>query len=300
LLQTFPALFGLYKQNLLPKGVHIIGYARTKMDDAEFKKRQTSYIKGVDDPEVKAKLDEFISISTYISGQYDQDDGFQELEKHLVQIESTYADKKEKNRLFYFALPPSVFIPVAQHVKKNNYTANITRLIIEKPFGKDLESCRELISALKAEWTEDETFRIDHYLGKEMVKNILLFRFANVAINSGWDRNTIANVQISFKEPFGTEGRGGYFDEFGMIRDVLQNRTWFLLTLFGFHELSRTRPEIRSPSLTNIFPCCGIRWNDVIDLLQVLTIFAMERPVSFGAEDIRDEKVCVPTSLHLV
>lgn len=196
------------------------------MNEAEFKEREVSYIKNATDPEVKAKLDQFTSVSTYISGLYDQDSGFQELEKHMAQIESSYEDKKSKNnRLFYFALPPSVFIPVAQCVKKNNYTASgITRLIIEKPFGKDTDSSRQLISAIKAEWSEDETFRIDHYLGKEMVKNILLFRFANVAINSGWDKNTISNVQISFKEPFGTEGRGGYFDEFGMIRDVLQNR----------------------------------------------------------------------------
>lgn len=252
--KTFPALFGLFRQGHLPKGVHIIGYARTKMDDADFKKRATSYIKNADEPETKAKIDEFLSVSSYISGQYDQDSGFQDLEKHLSEIESKYESKNDPtHRLFYFALPPSVFIPVAHHVKKNNYKATgQTRLIIEKPFGKDLESCRELLSAIKSDWKEDETFRIDHYLGKEMVKNILLFRFANVAVNSGWDKNSIANVQISFKEPFGTEGRGGYFDEFGMIRDVLQNH-----------------------------------------LLQVLTVVAMERPVSFEAEDVRDEKVKV-------
>lgn len=223
--QTFPALFGLYRQGLLPKGVHIVGYARTKMDDAEFKKRETSYIKNADDPEVKAKLDEFTSVSTYISGQYDQDDSFQALETHLRDIETQYQGREPNHRIFYFALPPSVFIPVSQHVKRNNYTAiGATRLIVEKPFGKDTDSCRELINAFKADWKEDETFRIDHYLGKEMVKNIILFRFANVAINSGWDKNSIANVQISFKEPFGTDGRGGYFDEFGIIRDILQNR----------------------------------------------------------------------------
>lgn len=202
------------------------------MDDADFKKRATSYIKNADDPETKTKIDEFLSVSSYISGQYDEDSGFQDLEKHISEIESKYENKNDPtHRLFYFALPPSVFTPVAHHVKLNNYKATgQTRLIIEKPFGKDLDSCRELLSAIKSDWKEDETFRIDHYLGKEMVKNILLFRFANVAVNSGWDKNSIANVQISFKEPFGTEGRGGYFDEFGMIRDVLQNREynpWF-------------------------------------------------------------------------
>ncbi|KAK4991973.1 Glucose-6-phosphate 1-dehydrogenase [Elasticomyces elasticus] len=123
---------------------------------------------------------------------------------------------------------------------------------IEKPFGKDLPSSRELQQALGPDWKEDEIFRIDHYLGKEMVKNLLILRFGNEFFGATWNRNHVDNVQITFKEPFGTEGRGGYFDEFGIIRDVMQNH-----------------------------------------LLQVLTLLAMERPISFSAEDIRDEKVRV-------
>ena len=95
---------------------------------------------------------------------------------------------------------------------------------VEKPFGKDLPSSRELQKALAPDWTEDELYRIDHYLGKEMVKNILILRFGNEFFGATWNRNHIDNVQITFKEPFGTEGRGGYFDEFGIIRDVMQNR----------------------------------------------------------------------------
>ncbi len=129
------------------------------------------------------------------------------------------------NRVFYFALPPSVFITVSKNLKEHCYAPNgDNRIIVEKPFGKDLASCRELISSIREYWTEDETYRIDHYLGKEMVKNLLVLRFANIALSSGWDKNSISNVQITFKEPFGTEGRGGYFDEFGIIRDILQNR----------------------------------------------------------------------------
>ena len=123
---------------------------------------------------------------------------------------------------------------------------------MEKPFGKDLASARELQKSLEPDWKEAELFRIDHYLGKEMVKNILILRFGNSFLGATWNRHHIDNVQISFKEPFGTEGRGGYFDEFGIIRDVMQNH-----------------------------------------LLQVLTLLAMERPISFSAEDIRDEKVRV-------
>lgn len=223
-VQTYPALFGLYRMGFLPKGVKIVGYARTKMDSAEYHKRITSYIKNVDDDDAKAKLEEFKELSTYISGGYEDDDSFENLNKHILDIEGTFQGK-EHNRLFYLALPPSVFIPVGKNLKVHCYSkVGINRIIVEKPFGKDLESCRHLLGALKQYWTEDETFRIDHYLGKEMVKNLLVLRFANVAMGAAWDKNSISNVQITFKEPFGTEGRGGYFDEFGMIRDVLQNR----------------------------------------------------------------------------
>jgi glucose-6-phosphate 1-dehydrogenase len=194
------------------------------MDDAEYHKRITSYIKGTDDEEVKPKLEEFKQICTYISGGYEDDPSFQTLNKHLEKIESDY-QSAEANRFFYLALPPSVFIAVSKHLRSNCYSAKgINRVVIEKPFGKDLESSRTLLGSIKQHWTEDETFRIDHYLGKEMVKNILVLRFANIAMNAAWDKNSISNVQITFKEPFGTEGRGGYFDEFGIIRDILQNR----------------------------------------------------------------------------
>lgn len=204
-----------------------MGYARTKMDDAEYHKRITSYIKIADgDEEGPSKLEEFKKLSSYISGGYEDGPSFQNLNKTLEKIESGYQDK-ERHRLFYLALPPSVFIPVAQHLKEQCYvTPDIgkCRIIVEKPFGKDLESSRVLLGSLKQHWTEEETFRIDHYLGKEMVKNLLVLRFANIAFSSFWDKQSISSVQITFKEPFGTEGRGGYFDEFGIIRDILQNR----------------------------------------------------------------------------
>ncbi|KAF7790827.1 hypothetical protein EIP86_001784 [Pleurotus ostreatoroseus] len=255
--KTFPALFNLFRADFLPKDVKIVGYARTKMDDAEYHKRITSYIKGVESDEDKTKLDQFKAAATYISGGYEDDESFQKLNDHIKELESQFQGN-ERNRLFYLALPPSVFIPVAAHLKGNCYTtAGANRIIVEKPFGKDLDSSRELLGALKTHWKEDETYRIDHYLGKEMTKNMLVLRFANVALGAAWDKNSISNVQITFKEPFGTEGRGGYFDEFGIIRDILQNH-----------------------------------------LLQVLSILTMERPVSFAAEDIRDEKVkvlrCIP------
>jgi glucose-6-phosphate 1-dehydrogenase len=239
-----------FRNQFLPKDVRIVGYARTNMSHEEYLKRVKSYIK-VPTKEIEEQLDNFTKICTYLSGQYDKDESFIALREHLEQqIEK---GRPETNRVFYMALPPTVFTSVSQHIKRLCYPEKgIARIIIEKPFGKDLASSRKLQKDLEPDWKEDEIFRIDHYLGKEMVKNILILRFGNEFFGATWSRSHIDNVQISFKEPFGTEGRGGYFDEFGIIRDVMQNH-----------------------------------------MLQILTLVAMERPISFSAEDIRDEKVRV-------
>ncbi|KAF9340678.1 Glucose-6-phosphate 1-dehydrogenase [Linnemannia elongata] len=256
--KTFPALFGLYKNKYLDQNTHIIGYARTKMDQATFEGHVSKYIKIKTEAD-KVALQQFLKLCSYQDGQYDQDKDFQNLEKHIVEVEKASGSTA---RLFYMALPPSVFIPVATSLKRNNYhnfekDGILTRLIVEKPFGMDLESSRKLGRELGALFSEDEAsypsiYRIDHYLGKEMVKNLMILRFANVIFGSVWNRQSIDNVQITFKEKIGTEGRGGYFDEFGIIRDVMQNH-----------------------------------------LLQILSLVAMEPPVSLSAEDVRDEKVKV-------
>ncbi|KAF7714227.1 Glucose-6-phosphate 1-dehydrogenase [Penicillium ucsense] len=256
--KTFPALFGLFRNKFLPKDIKIVGYARTKMDHDEYLKRVRSYIK-VPTKEIEEQLDQFCQLCTYVSGQYDQDDSFINLNKHLEQIEKD-RQAKTHNRVFYMALPPSVFTTVSEQLKRNCYPkSGLARIIVEKPFGKDLQSSRDLQKALEPNWKEEEIFRIDHYLGKEMVKNILILRFGNEFFNATWNRHHIDNIQITFKEPFGTEGRGGYFDEFGIIRDVMQNH-----------------------------------------LLQVLTLLAMERPISFSSEDIRDEKVRVLRAMDAI
>jgi len=197
------------------------------MDEEEFHKRETKYLKKPQDDkgDFDKSVEEFKKISTYVAGQYDGDEGFQDLLKHIEELEKERSGGKT-NRMFYMALPPSVFTVVSKGLKKNCYSEKgINRIIIEKPFGKDLESCREMISSMKQEWKENETYRIDHYLGKEMIKNTLVLRFGNVFLEPTLHRNYVSNIQITFKEPFGTEGRGGYFDEFGIIRDVCQNRT---------------------------------------------------------------------------
>lgn len=223
------------------------------MSQDEFLKRVTEHCKVGDSD--KPKMDKFEQLCTYLAaeGGYEDDKAYQELKKVFEEYES--GDKgSERERLFYLALPPTQFATVAKMIKENVYGGlDVThRIVVEKPFGRDLESSNELSEQLSKLWTEDEIFRIDHYLGKEMVKNILVLRFANVFFNGVWNRHYIKNVQITFKETFGTEGRGGYFDEYGIVRDVLQNH-----------------------------------------LLQLLSIMAMERPVTLGSEDVRDEKVKV-------
>ncbi|CAG8633471.1 11201_t:CDS:2, partial [Paraglomus brasilianum] len=252
--KTYPALFGLYRMGYLPERTHIVGYARSKLELGDFRGRISSYMKTPTE-DAKEKLGEFKQLCTYVSGPYDKVEGYQRLDAAISEVERNV--KGSKNRVFYMALPPSVFVPVARGVERNAYSkSGFNRLIVEKPFGRDLESSRQLHLALAPLWKEDEIYRIDHYLGKEMVKNLLTIRFANVFFGAVWNRQCISNVQITFKEKIGTEGRGGYFDEFGIIRDVMQNH-----------------------------------------ILQILSIVAMQRPVSLDAEDVRDEKVRVLRSI---
>ncbi|RUP45817.1 hypothetical protein BC936DRAFT_147697, partial [Jimgerdemannia flammicorona] len=181
------------------------------MTPGEYHKRVSQYIKV---PEAfPTQLSEFLAVTSYVEGQYDDDASYQHLNKYLEKIENnSKIAEGHRNRLFYMALPPSVFIPVAKGIKKNVYSKGaINRLV-------------------------NEIYRIDHYLGKEMVKNIMTMRFANVFFGSIWNAQHIDNIQITFKEPFGTEARGGYFDEFGIIRDVIQNHLFQVLPLIAMER----------------------------------------------------------------
>lgn len=228
--KTFPALYALFQNKFLPEKAQIVGYARTKMDGAEFHKRVSSNLKS-DDPANDQNIKDFLNICHYVAGQYDQEEYWEKLDKFITDLETKQSLKKEqKNRIFYMALPPSVFVPVASGLKKYVYSKEATTtVVIEKPFGKDLESCNALLEDIKQLFKEEEVYRIDHYLGKELAKNIMSVRFANMIFSPLWNATHIDSIQITLKEPFGTEGRGGYFNEFGIIRDVIQNRKLFFL-----------------------------------------------------------------------
>ncbi|KAJ4460619.1 putative Glucose-6-phosphate 1-dehydrogenase [Paratrimastix pyriformis] len=201
---------------------------------------------------VPEKLAKFKARLIYVQGAYDSVDDMRRLAAKLCAVEVSPCNPPG-NRIFYAALPPQVFLPALQSVHDGALsTTGWNRVIVEKPFGHDLESSRELSASIARIFQEEHVYRIDHYLGKEMVLNLFILRFANILLQPLWSRQYIKCVLLTFKEPIGTEGRAGYFDQFGIIRDVIQNH-----------------------------------------VMQMLSLFAMERPVSRNAEDIRNEKVKV-------
>jgi len=142
----------------------------------------------------------------------------------MSELEDSISTTGGSSRLFYFAIPPDIFIPAATMIKSSCMSeTGWNRLIVEKPFGHDLLSAQVMLHGLGALYREDQIYRIDHYLGKEMVQNLLLFRFGNTIFEPLLNNRYVSNVKITFKEDFGTQGRGGYFDRYGIIRDIMQN-----------------------------------------------------------------------------
>ncbi|XP_063950429.1 glucose-6-phosphate 1-dehydrogenase, chloroplastic isoform X2 [Daucus carota subsp. sativus] len=254
--KIFPALFALFYEDCLPKNFLVFGYARTKMTDDELRNMISNTLTCRIDKSANCgdKMNQFLERCFYHSGQYNSEEHFSELDKKMKVKEAGL----RSNRLFYLSVPPNIFVDVAKCASAQASSANgWTRVIVEKPFGRDSESSAELTRCLKQYLAEDQIFRIDHYLGKEIVENLSVLRFSNLVFEPLWSRNYIRNVQLIFSEDFGTDGRGGYFDNYGIIRDIMQNH-----------------------------------------LLQILTLFAMETPVSLDAEDIRNEKVKVLRSMR--
>ncbi|XP_022914730.1 glucose-6-phosphate 1-dehydrogenase [Onthophagus taurus] len=244
--KIYPTLWWLFRDGLLPVDTTFYGFARSAMDIIALRGLCHNNMK-VKDSE-SSVYEAFWKRNFYIKGKYDDCHDFERLDAEIVAREKIIA-----NRIFYLALPPSVYENVTVNIKNACLSKKgWTRVIIEKPFGRDLASSQVLSDHIARLFTEKQVYRIDHYLGKEMVQNLMTLRFGNRIFSPTWNRDNIASIQISFKEPFGTQGRGGYFDNFGIIRDIMQNH-----------------------------------------LLQILTLVAMEKPASCHPDDIRNEKVKV-------
>uniref|UniRef100_A0A4W4HLB3 Glucose-6-phosphate 1-dehydrogenase n=1 Tax=Electrophorus electricus TaxID=8005 RepID=A0A4W4HLB3_ELEEL len=245
--KIYPTLWWLFRDGLLPEQTYFVGFARSDLTVDALRTACLPYMK-VADTEAD-RLEAFFIRNSYISGKYGDEVAFSNLHSHLLSLPGG----AEANRLFYLALPPSVYLDVTKNIHRRCMsTKGWNRVIVEKPFGRDLQSSEELSNHLSSLFTEDQIYRIDHYLGKEMVQNLMVLRFGNRIFGPIWNRDSVACVVLTFKESFGTQGRGGYFDDFGIIRDVMQNH-----------------------------------------LLQMLCLVAMEKPASTSSDDVRDEKVKV-------
>ena len=232
--KIFPALFALYCQRLIPEPFHLFGFARSQFSDAEFREAIAEHLTCRYSPEGQCDLRvrEFLDRCTYVSGSYGSPDSFLDLYAKMRDVGQAAA----ANRLFYLAIPPSVFLDVARAIGDAGFVAcgqegPWSRVVIEKPFGRDRETSDALTRALAEVFAESQTYRIDHYLGKEVIQNLMVLRFANLVFEPIWHREYIQSVQIFWKEDLSLEGRGGYFDEYGIIRDVMQNHLVQILAL---------------------------------------------------------------------
>jgi glucose-6-phosphate 1-dehydrogenase len=258
--KLIPALYAAFLSNLLPSAFTIVGFARRDWDDANFRLRMTEAIKdfsritGADEA-----IEEFVSHIRYHRGDIESPEAYDTLMEKIQDV-STYPE----NRLFHLSIIPSLFSTAVERLKASGLITEPgsgawSRVVIEKPFGKDLKSAERLNAELLHYLHESQIYRIDHYLGKETVQNILSFRFANAILEPVFNRSYVDHIQITASETVGMEsGRGGYYDEYGAIRDMVTNH-----------------------------------------LMQLLCLVTMEPPGDLSAEAIRNEKVKVLNATRL-
>ena len=257
--KLIPALYNLKESNLLPDSFAVIGVARAEFDDREFRRRLSDDMQEFATDEVQAEVWQWLEERLYyLSGDFDDEATFDRLQKLLKKI-----DKERRvrgNYLFYLAVAPDYFAPVVKRLASIELTREENqhwrRVIIEKPFGHNLDSARKLNQEMSTCLHERQIYRIDHYLGKETVQNIMVFRFGNGIFEPIWNRRYIDHIQITAAEIVGVEQRGAYYENAGALRDMVPNH-----------------------------------------LLQLVTLTAMEPPISFDANAVRDEQAKI---LHAI
>ena len=254
--KILPAIYNLRRAGLLPAETTVVGFARRPWSDDDFRREMHAAVKEHSRVPVEDSLwQDFAAGLFYQPGQFGDRAAFRDLTARLEQIDA--ARGTGGNRLIYLATPPSAYTEIVDNLgrvglNRQGPREGWSRIVVEKPFGHDLASAGALNDALVGVFDESQIYRIDHYLGKETVRNLLVFRFANGIFEPLWNRRYVDHVQITVGEDVGVEGRGDFYEEAGASRDILQNH-----------------------------------------LLQVLTLVAMEPPIAFEADALRDEKVRV-------
>lgn len=234
--KLIPAVYNLGVDNLLPTDFYLVGYGRKEIPDEEFRTLAADAIKEFSRRELDQGVWSRIASNTsYVAGGYDDADAFKRLAKHIDEIEKRVG--RDVQVLFYISTPPSVFAPILRNLgaaglaRRHLEHPHHAKVIIEKPFGRDLASARELNGTIRSVLEEHQVYRIDHYLGKETVQDLLVQRFANAIFEPLWNRNYIESVQITVAEEVGVGSRGGYYEQSGALRDMIQNHTMQLLAL---------------------------------------------------------------------
>jgi glucose-6-phosphate 1-dehydrogenase len=231
-----PALYGLAAQNCLARRFAIIGFARTPMTDEAFQKSAVDSVnKFAEASTVNEDLcSEFVDALAYVAGEYHHPEAFEKLKHRLEELDRTH--KLNGNRLFYLATPPEVYPVIIEQLHKTGLAKHTNgkswvRIIIEKPYGRDLASAQKLNQAVRKVFDESQVYRIDHYLGKDTVQNLLVLRFGNGIFEPLWNRNYVDHVQITAAETLGVEQRAAFYETAGATRDMIQSHMLQLTSL---------------------------------------------------------------------
>ena len=234
--KLIPAVYNLSYDNLLPADFFLVGFGRKPIPDDEFRGLASDAVKEFSRRELNQDVWGRLAPNTsYVAGGYDEKPAFDRLAAHLADIEKRIG--REVQPLFYVSTPPSVFAPILRNLGASGLAAKYrgqphqAKVVIEKPFGRDLESARQLNVTIRSVLEESQVYRIDHYLGKETVQDLLVQRFANSIFEPLWNRNYVDHVQITVAEEVGVGTRAGYYEQSGCLRDMIQNHTMQLLAL---------------------------------------------------------------------
>ncbi|CQR47287.1 Glucose-6-phosphate 1-dehydrogenase [Paraliobacillus sp. PM-2] len=239
--KLYPSLYRLYRNGKLSENFAVIGVARRPLTNEDFRNNIKKSIEDFDDPQINP--DDFASHFHYNPFDVQDLTHYQKLNAFINELDQKH--ETNGNRLFYLAMAPNFFGTIAANLKSQGVTNNTgwTRLIIEKPFGHNFETAQQLNNQIRHAFDEDQIYRIDHYLGKDMIQNIEVVRFANALFEPLWNNQYISNIQVTSSETLGVEERGRYYDESGALRDMVQNHMLQMVSLLAMEPPARLNPD---------------------------------------------------------